>query len=103
VGDRAVEDYERTTVTAPIPIVEPKAEDGDEAVAGTPGGGHPPDYAVRGKGRGLRPRPALAASAEAAAARGAGRRDRLPADEAAELADGHLLQLEKGRRRGGRV
>ena len=77
--------------------------DGDEAVAGTPGGGHHPDYAVRGKGRGLRPRPRLAASAEAATARGAGRRGRLPADETAELADGHLLHVEEGRRRGGHV
>ena len=77
--------------------------DGDEAVARAPGGGHPPDYAVRGKGRGLRRRPGLAASAESAAARGAGRRDGRPDDEAAELADRYLLELalDEGRPRDG--
>ena len=86
-------------VTTPVAVAEAKAVDGDEAVARAPGGGHPPDYAVRGKGRGLRRRPGLAASAESAAARGAGRRDRLPDDEAAELADRYLLELALDERR----
>ena len=91
-------------VTAPVAVAEPKAVDGDEAVARAPGGGHPPDYAVHGKGRNLRRRPGLAASAESAAARGTDRRDRLPDDEAAELADRYLLELalDERRRRDGR-
>ena len=86
-------------VTAPVAVAESKAVDCDEAVARAPGGGHPPDYAVRGKGRGLPRRPGLAASAESAAARGTGRRDRLPDDEAAELADRYLLELALDERR----
>jgi len=90
-------------VTAPVAVAESKAVDCDEAVARAPGGGHPPDYAVRGKGRGLPRRPGLAASAESAAARGTGRRDRFPDDEAAELADRYLLglALDERRRRDG--
>jgi len=62
---------------------------GDEAVAGTPGGGHPPDYAAS---RGLPRRPGLAASTEPTAARGANRRDWVPPHEPAQLADGDLLR-----------
>src|SRR5262245_27118871 len=65
--------------------------DGDEAVAGTRGAGHPPDYAASEASRGLPRRPRLAASAVPAAARGAHLRDRPPRHETAESADGHFL------------